>query len=71
VVGEVSTVRRDRIQVRRVPTIAADEGDVDPLLLGLFGDQVDNIVVIGQDYEIGLAAATLARMVEKSVSLEV
>jgi hypothetical protein len=53
VVGEVSAIRRDRIQVRRVPAIAADERGVDPLLLGLFGNQVDDIVIIGQNYNVG------------------
>ena len=54
-VGEIAAIRRNRIQVRRVPAIAANEGGGDALLLGLFGDQIDDVVVIGQNYDVGFS----------------
>ena len=60
-VGEVATISSLGVQVSRIPTIAAHEGGGDALFLGLVGDQVDDIVVIGQVDDIGFGIGNLGQ----------
>src|SRR5450759_362744 len=60
-IGEEATIGSLGIQVGRVPTIATDEGGGDAFFFGLRSYQVDYVVVIGQDDDIGFGNGNLSQ----------